>query len=494
MMAWNGRPADDNDGPIMTSWRRKRRWPTWLWGTIAIATSAVLVGVGFVVWPILHRGPNSLPTPGPIPSSVACSPQACVTDGSHLFDPGSPPLALVEKAIAVENAEVRAAGRPYVSVALLNPYTVTPTSDVSLTRIIDELRGAYVAQVQVNATGILGVQLLLGNEGDSTETGEGPVVRELETLEGAPDHLVAVVGMGISTSQTEAAAATLSANDIIMVSAVTTADQLNGHYYQGLDAVSPDADLQVGLLSRVVAIPGNAALVRDRQATDIYTGDLVTDFTQAFGPRTHVHLYPYTPHTSFTDTDFQVIAANACALGTQPPLVLYAGRVSVLSGLITEFQTSSACKGKKITIATGDDADGLDPAVTRSPRGAAGSQVSVEYADLIDLGKLTATFKAFYQNDVAAVDPSSAGLSDVVTIATYNAMMTAWTAITTAYHNTEPNLPTRQDVEGLWSLLNGKYAPTGAAGPISLSAYGQLLNESFPVFLDSGGTRTIVKP
>jgi ABC-type branched-subunit amino acid transport system substrate-binding protein len=401
---------------------------------------------------------------------------------------------LVENAIAAENAEVRSAGRPYVSVALLNPYTVTPTSDVSLTRIVDDLRGAYLAQAQVNAKGILGVQLLLANEGDSAEAGEGSVVRELETLEGAPNHLVAVAGMGISTSQTEAAAAALEANDMLMVSAVTTADQLNGHDYPGFADVSPDAALQVGLLSRVLPAPGNTALVRDEQATDIYTGDLFTDFTKTFGPQTHLHHFPYAPHTSFTDTEFKVIATNACALGTQSPLVLYAGRVSVLSGLITQFQASSACQGKKVTIATGDDADGLDPAVTRSPPGASGAQVSVEYTDLIDLGNLTTTFKAFYQNDLAAVDPTSAGLSDVVTIGTYDAMMTAWTAIITAYHGSQPNLPTRQDVQGLWGLLNGEYAPAGAAGPINLSAYGELLNESFPVFLDSSGTRTTIRP
>jgi hypothetical protein len=419
-----------------------------------------------------------------------------VTDGSYIFDQGSPDLASVENAIARANANVRSSGHPYVSVALLNPYTVTSTTDVSMARIVDDLRGAYLAQAQVNDKGILGMQLLLANEGDSSEAGEGTVVHELTMLTGAPDHLVAVAGMGISRTQTEAAAATLSASDIMMVGAVTTADQLNGNTYTGFDEVSPDVHEQVSLLaSELQPIPADAALVRDQQAADIYTGDLVTDFNKVFGPQTHVHLYPYTPHTSITDTQFQVIATNVCkAQGGPPPLVLYAGREAILPGLIEQFQMSPACSGEDITIASTDDADGLDPAVTRSPPNAAGAQVSVEYTDLIDLGMVTPTFKAFYQNDLASVDPSSAGLKDVVTIGTYDAMMTAWEAISTAYHGSQPGLPSRQDVQGLWSLLNGEYAPAGAAGPIDLSAYGELLNQDFPVFMDARGTRTTVKP
>jgi ABC-type branched-subunit amino acid transport system substrate-binding protein len=464
--------------------------------TITIAASAVLVaGVGLAAWLIPRHGTNPASHHGTNPPSTACSPQACVTDGRYIFDSGSPQLASVEKAIAEENAEVRSAGRPYVSVALLNPYTVTSATDVSLMRIIDDLRGAYLAQAQVNAEGVLGVQLLLANEGDSTEAGESQVVRELGTLVGAPDHLVAVAGMGISTTQTEAAARSLAAGKIIMVGAVTTADQLNGHHYTGFDEVSPDVEEQVRLLSSMLTIPSNVALVVDTQGTDIYSGDLVIDFTHIFGAHTHLHLYPYTPHTSFTGTQFQVIASNACTeQGTQSPLVLYAGRVSVLSKLITQLQKSSECKGKKITIASTDDADGLPPALTRTPPGAGGAQVSVEYTDLIDLSNLTTTFKAFYKNDLTAVDPTSAGLSDVVTIGTYDAMMTTWTAISTAYHNSQPHLPTRQDVQGLWNLLNGQYAVAGAAGPIDLDAYGELLNKNFPVFLDSGGVRTTIKP
>jgi len=75
-------------------------------------------------------------------------------------------------------------------------------------------------------------------------------------------------------------------------------------------------------------------------------------------------------------------------------------------------------------------------------------------------------------------------------------MTAAWAAIDAAYHGSAPALPSRQDVEGLAGLLNGEYGPAGATGTgtFDLSSHGQLLSPDIPVFLDSDGARTTIKP
>jgi hypothetical protein len=65
---------------------------------------------------------------------------------------------------------------------LLNPMTAGPGSDVTPTRMADELRGAYLAQVASNAVGTLGIQLLLDDEGTSAEAAEGPAVSACQPL------------------------------------------------------------------------------------------------------------------------------------------------------------------------------------------------------------------------------------------------------------------------------------------------------------------------
>jgi hypothetical protein len=363
--------------------------------------------------------------------------------------------------------------------------------------MVDEMRGAYLAQSAINAKQVLGVQLLLASEGDTSESLQGQAVQQLEALQGAPEHLVAVAGLGISIVSSENAARSLAADQMAMFGALPTADQFSSYSFPGFDQVTPNVSAQVGVLRAVLAAPASAVLVRDQQATDLYTSDVEADLSRAYGGRTHLHDYPFTPGTSYTNEEFEIIAANACDQpGKTPPAVFYAGRASVLQALITQFQQATDCAGKAITIVTAGDADGLAPAATRTPSTAAGAQVSVEYTDIVNLNKLTSTFIASYQSYLAPVDEGLTGLADAWTIATYDSVTAAWAAIDPAYHGSAPALPTRQDVEGLTGVLNSKYAPAGATGTgtFDLSAYGQLLSPDIPVFLDADGTRTTVRP
>jgi len=465
--------------------------------TVALGAAVIIViGGGVATWQLL---PSGTPQPGPThtpratstPGKPACPP-TCVTDGSLVFDPGSAAMAAVEGAIAKENAQVRKNGH-YVSVALLDPFTYSNSGDVSLDRMVDEMRGAYLAQLAANADNLIGVQLLLVNEGTTAEELQGTAVRQIEAREGR-DHIVAVAGLGISTTVSESAARALAGDNMAMFGALPTADQFNSRNFPGYDQVTPNVSDQAAVLASVLPGLSSAVLICDQQANDLYTQDEQGDF-QADDKRLRVNLYPYTPHTPSTNGQFATIAQNVCDVPGTPPDVFYAGRVSTLSALIAQFQQSTGCTGKRVTLVTTGDADGLDPAVTVTPPTDTGAQVSIEYTDIENANELTRPYQASYREYLAAVDPRQAGMSDPWTIATYDSGMAAWEAIASVYEQPSHALPTKGGVQSLTGLLNRKHAPVSATSPgfLLISAYGQLLAPDVPVFLDARGHRRTLR-
>ncbi|MGH4001437.1 MAG: ABC transporter substrate-binding protein, partial [Pseudonocardiaceae bacterium] len=210
--------------------RRKRKWIG-----LAIAVLILAAALGWGGYQVLH-------TCGWLGSGVYEVDGECVgvTDGSYLFDPA---FEQVQKKIADENAWVRRQPS-YVTVALLNPLTATPTSVLSTEEILEQLEGAYTAQYQANHTSAVGdsgppIQLVLANEG-STEDQWQPVVEQLVDMAGQQDNpLVAVVGLGLSIAQTKQGAQELSRHDIPMVGAIIAADDFDHNHIPGLITVSP---------------------------------------------------------------------------------------------------------------------------------------------------------------------------------------------------------------------------------------------------------------
>jgi len=455
--------------------RRDRRKRRMLVGVLGV----VVIGAGTTAGLYLSQ-------PAPKPPQPPCV--ACVSDGSHAFAGDDQAMRAVIAAIGKENAAVRARkGRPYVSIMLLNPMTPGAGSDLTPTRMVDELRGAYLAQVNMNDSGTLGIQLLLDNEGTSAEGNEGPAVKQLETLEGAPDHVVAVAGLGVSNAQTAASASALSRNGMAMFGGLTAGNQFNGNTFNGMIQVVPDVSEEVTQLVNQLPTPRTAVLVYDQQATDYYTSDLREAFTQDFAKSLTDEPQPYMPGVSDTNVEFEAIADEVCYTSGESPVVLYAGRDAVLAALVQQFQDDGNCHGKKITMLTAGDGDGLDPAVTASAPGT--GQVSVIYADLVNMNRLTSAFQQSYEQTLAKLDPGDSGLSDPWMAGTYNSMMAAWAAIQPAYEAVAPNAPTKSDVLGFVVRLNGMFTPTGATGPFPLSSDGELSSPDSPIVEESAGRR-----
>jgi hypothetical protein len=458
--------------------RRRRR----TWWTLVAVVAVVLAAVGTTSGLYLTRPIPPAPQPPCLP---------CISNGSHAFPGDDQVMSAVIAAIGKENAAVRARkGRPYVSIMLLNPMTPGVGSDLTPTRMVDILRGAYLAQVTMNNAGTLGIQLLLDDEGTSKETDEGPAVKQLMTMEGPPNNVVAVAGLGVSVANSAAAAGTLSRNGMPMFAADTAANQFNGNTFNGLAQMVPNVTDEVTQLAERLPTPKAAVLVYDQEATDYYSSDLRTNFSQDYASSLTDTAQPYMPGVSDTNVEFQAIADEVCYTSGPSPVVLYAGRNAVLASLVQQFQDDGNCRGKKITMMSGGDADGLDPSVTASAPGT--GQVSVIYTDLFNQNRYTPAFEQSYRQVLGTLDPSESSMGDSWMATTYNAMMAAWAAIQPAYQAVAPGIPNKSDVLGFVVRLNGMFTPSGAAGPFPLNADGQLMYPDNPIFEDTDGKRITI--
>ena len=426
-----------------------------------------------------------------------------ITDGSYDFDPGSTAgeraIVATEQLIAAQNEWVTSTYKSdYVSVALLTPLTeptsVTATpSDVTLARINDELRGAYLAVYDANhETGLVPkIRLLLANEG-SSEQGWRADWNQLSRLRAVPGQLVAITGMGLSLQQSIDSASTIGAAGIPMFGAVTTGDHMDGSVNPNLDQVVPSVSDEVQALNRYLGKPGRAVLVYDSQTSDLYTKSLRTDFGTAFTASIRSVEIPYAP-SSLDSNLFAKIAEELCYTPRQPPLVLYAGRESVFWDFIIQLQREGDCAGQKLTIVTGGDADGLPLGSTQSDAG--GAQVSIVYADIEDAAAVSQAFKTSYRswlgldNDTGATDPWL--------LATYNATTAAASAIaqaagplSAAGSVASPGKLTAAEVRIWVNQLNGPDAVNGATGTFSIGYNGDLASPQIPIIELADGKAT----
>ena len=466
--------------------RKERRKQRWRRIAIGAGLSLLLAGLGVGAgWHFSHSAPAAKPGP-------PCT--SCLS-----IEPVNAALRSVMQAIDNENAAVLTdTARPWVSVALLYPFTLGPDSDVTAQRMVDQLRGAYLGQLEMNVpAATIGVRLILINEGTSAEQNEEKAVLQLESMEKS-DHIVAVAGMGLSNAATAAAATALSRDGMPMFAAVPTADQFTGQAYPGLVQVTPDVTAQINLLAATLKHLGAAILVYDKTTTDYYTSDVRKDFETDFGSHLTGIEHPYTPGLPDTSEDFRLIAQQVCYQQGPSPVILYAGRQIVLGQLIQQLQgVTNSCAGKQIYIVTAGDADGLDPQSTAAP--SSEGQVSVIYTDIFDAHKLSGTFEKLYGSNLTALaDPHGTGLTDPWMATSYNTMMAASTAINAGYGATSPKLPGKRDVLYWVDQLNNSFkssrtnsplAPIGATGPFSLDNNGKLLNPGIPIYEDTAGNR-----
>lgn len=348
---------------------------------VIVAAAAVLVAI---VWAITVIARPAPPCGGAHGISVQPGSNECigVTDGSFTF---SSSLAPIEGRILAENRQIEKKGS-YVTAAYLGP--LTANNAPTMQRVRTALEGAYIAQRDANSAGRPPVRLVLANDGSDTSQWQ-PVVGQLKQLDNGSDHLVAVVGLQLSTTGTRSAAQRLIQDHIPVVGDLISADTLDGSTIPGLSRVSPPNKLEVEALSQYTSMhpqdQNTALLVDDENTTDLYTSTLAADFRANF--KKHIFLTePYDGESQADiDSQFQQITHDLCS--NQPPsTVLYAGRVELLPSFVRQLANRACGTDKMITVITGDDGTALPQSgeVTATLKDPDNAPVSVIYTSVND--------------------------------------------------------------------------------------------------------------
>ncbi|MBO2456508.1 ABC transporter substrate-binding protein [Actinomadura violacea] len=491
----------DPDDPIPLPRYGPRPW----FVTVAAMTALAVVAAG--VWYVFFRPPTCGHGVDRIGGECIG-----VTDGAVHFDPS---MKKVDEAIRKENKRVTGLKGGYVTVAFLGALSTTKEHDLTGGRVTREIEGAHIAQMRANrgaADGDKpGIKLVLANEG-ADQSHWKKVVGRLERMRDA-EHLVAVVGMGISTRQTIESARELSAKKIGMVGDVVTGDGFDSAgaalgppgtggatRIDGLTRVAVPVRRQVEVLAGYLKPRiKSAVMVVDRKSDDLYSKSLERDFHDLFkdaiktGGRLPESFSADSPAQPGLPNVFAAVASNLNLCGGDPPdVVLYAGRTIFLPRLLQDFEK---CEKHPITVVTGSDAEGIADFPGDAP-------ATVVYTPLTDPDlvagdssdpqqqKAFATFLTEAERYYEPFDRSQ--LRDAWEMMAHDAFLTAAQAVHLARGG---EIPSSADVLNfLYNLHETNYVQ-GAAGRIEMDPDGDPHHPTINVVeLRHDGTRKLLYP
>ncbi|WP_431773845.1 ABC transporter substrate-binding protein [Streptomyces cucumeris] len=305
-----------------------------------------------------------------------------VTDGSYAF---AGHLGAVEKKIKAENDRVTAGADkdPYVSVAYMTSFTLTDDDSNSEESVRHELEGAYLAQYRHNRGDLSStpkIKLLIANTG-SNAAHWAHTTDELIGRTGAPDHLVAVTGLGPSTDRTLEALRRLSDHGLALVASTMTATNIKG--INGFVRVSPTNVDEAQAASAYLKQQKirTAVVVQDDAESNYYAKTLGDAFTDVFqdtkGHRLVADRMTYDSSVrSAWQNELRYMPGQLC--DQKPQVVYFAGRGRHLTRFLDSL-ANRPCQGRKFTVIAGDDTSNL---TARQLAHAAESGVRVLYTGL----------------------------------------------------------------------------------------------------------------
>ncbi|WP_328603971.1 hypothetical protein OG943_28350 [Amycolatopsis sp. NBC_00345] len=410
-----------------------------------------------------------------------------LTDGGYVF---APDLASVEQRIRAENDSVAASGKPFVTIAVFLPMTLTENDILSPEWVRHQLEGAYIAQHRANTTQSWGslplVRLLLANPGSHLNQWE-PVVNALLGLPGT-DRLVAVTGIGLSLETAHAAIQRLSDHRIPVVASHLAADEFSE--IPGFLRVSPTSSTYgMAAASYVKPTAHTATIVQDDNAADLYPKTLATAFTRRFADADHRitgRTERYDSSLPGVENTFLQMMPNIC--GDQPDVVYFAGRENDLTAFVTQL-AQRPCLDRHLTVLTGDLAQtgppgpemrrGLESNVTVLAPGLAHPQAWTSEPNAFN----KAAVASFQERDCTdcfeALFPKER-LDDGVAILAHDAVLTVVWAIR-QIPRAVPAQVTAQDVLQAKNRLHDTLAVPGASGMISFDDRGDPVNKAVPI-------------
>jgi ABC-type branched-subunit amino acid transport system substrate-binding protein len=436
----------------------------------------------------------------------------CVGVSTTAYDFGQSRYTPTVRAIDRENRRLEAGS--YVTVALLLPFTAS--APASLSDILHELQGAYLAQYQANhevTDESPKIRLVLANPGADGAHWQ-TVVDRLAAMTEEPDRLRAVAGVGLSTENNKRAVRELTRRGVPVIGSSISADDLaNGQNgkdpFPGLARVSPtNTDEARALTSFAEVSSGKALLVYDKTG-DPYTRTLQHSFEKLLSGSPY-QPQPFTPPADLTEdgttaNQFRQITQLVCDTPKSTDTILFAGRHTQLRQFINALG-ARGCMDHRLTLLTGDEGSYLtgDKKLSRE---ALTRNLSVRYTALahpdawkketVKTGGSTADARTLDElvarSKKEPVGPiGSVALDDGQLIIAYDAVRLAVQGLreATPTGRTVPPLP---DVVNQWSLMKGSQRVNGASGWICLDVHGNPYDKAVPIveLTPSGGSRFV---
>lgn len=300
-----------------------------------------------------------------------------VSDGSTVLNNELP---AVHELIRAENEHVTESGAPFVSIAYMLPMNSVAGDPNSNVAIRHQVEGAYLAQYWANHgsrgptqfdTDVPLIRVLLADTGPLGKDWPA-TVDELADRVGGDDKLVAVAGLGSSTTPIGDAITALAGRDIPMFGSVITSSELSA---KNLVRVSPtnsdEAAAAVNYLQQTEDWTSASAaalyqtyLVQDQASTDSYARDLGNAYRDEFAKvtdSTHLMLSEeggYDGSVSGAGNALGAHAQRICGMAVR--VVFFAGRSTDLRTFLGKLSSACAANtGRTVTVVTGDDADHL---------------------------------------------------------------------------------------------------------------------------------------
>lgn len=461
-------------------------WWKWLWTSIAALVAVAIVITLVIAIPAIQESARScadgVSERGPRAECTG------ITDGSYVY---SRDLARVQQLIHRENKSVAASGKPYVSIAVFLPMTLTDDDIVSREWVRHQFQGAYVAQYRANHTASWGsstprIKLLLANPGSRLAQWR-PVVADLYQR-AQTDNLVAVTGIGLSLDNARQAMRWLSDHNIPIIGSHLAADDLSR--IPGFLRVSPTSSTYAQAAANYIKPKARKALiVQDANPSDLYPKTLADGFRKTFVDAKHrivgrTELYDST--LPGVENTFLQMMPNLC--GSGPDVVYFAGRENHLRSFVAQLANRS-CDDEPITVLTGDLAltdaptpemrHGLQSNVTVLGPGLAHPQAWSDQPELFNSASVASFREESCTDCFEAVFPSER-LDNGVAILAHDAVLTAVWAVRHAA--TRPGgAVTARDVLQVRNRLHDELAVPGASGMISFNHRGDPTNKAIPI-------------
>ncbi|MEV0486032.1 ABC transporter substrate-binding protein [Streptomyces sp. NPDC050508] len=344
---------------------------------IAAGTALLLVaaGSGYELWP---SG-----APAPVDDSKAAPVASChrvrtgevvgLTDGTDGCDLAhglyASQLRTLEHTMGSQNAQVDPS-KPYRTLVFFAPLSVGSQSRRTVPTGLQILRGALLAQKEVNSLNLkhqVQVRLLVANAGEyfhygslhglNTKNLSHTDVSRMIVDRVARDHIAAVFGLTQSRPESLQAAIELGTRGIpVLGTGVTGQPMVEDSPVSYFQLSPPDervAQIMASFAGRSPQLhtltkpaPGHPAptaiVVFDPDDT-YFSADLKDKFTSDYATAGPVRLVPYRESDGGSQTP--AVAANVCTLVRQTGgFVLYAGRSSVMHDLFYYLQGDKNCR------------------------------------------------------------------------------------------------------------------------------------------------------